>query len=70
MLFRSLAPLTHGAFASLSAYVVLIVVITAIRLALGHDVANPISLVFNAMMAASAGVFGGYLAVVRPGSST
>ncbi len=67
---QPLAPLTHGAFASLSAYVVLIVVITAIRLALGHDVANPISLVFNAMMAASAGVFGGYLAVVRPGSST
>ena len=62
------APLTHGALAALVAYVVLIVVITAIRLALGREVADPVSLLFNALMAASAGIFGGYLTLVRPGS--
>jgi hypothetical protein len=61
------APLTHGALAALSAYIVLIAVITVIRLALGHDVADPVSLLFNALMAASAGIFGGYLALARPG---
>ena len=60
------SPLTHGALAALAAYVVLIAVITAIRLALGREVADPVSLVFNALMAASAGIFGGYLAVMRP----
>jgi putative membrane protein (TIGR04086 family) len=64
------SPLTHGALAALSAYVVLIVVITVIRLALGDDPADPVSLVFNGLMAASAGIFGGYLAVMRPGAST
>jgi putative membrane protein (TIGR04086 family) len=59
------APLTHGALAALAAYVALIVVITAIRLALGRDVADPVSLVFNGLMAASAGILGGYLAVRR-----
>jgi len=58
-------PLTHGALAALSAYVVLIVVITLIRVALGREVADPVSLVFNGLMAASAGIFGGYLAVRR-----
>ncbi len=62
------APLTHGALAALSAYVVLIAVITAIRLVLGREVADPVSLLFNGLMAASAGIFGGYLALVRPGS--
>lgn len=57
------APLTHGALAALAAYVILIVVITGIRLALGKEVADPIALVFNGLMAASAGMFGGYLAV-------
>jgi putative membrane protein (TIGR04086 family) len=61
------APLTHGALAALSAYVLLIVVITVIRLALDREVADPVSLVFNGLMAASAGIFGGYLALVRPG---
>lgn len=60
------APLTHGALATLAAYLVLNVVITVIRLALGHEVADPVSLVFNGLMAASAGIFGGYLAVMRP----
>jgi putative membrane protein (TIGR04086 family) len=59
------APLTHGALAALSAYLVLIVVITAIRVALGKEVADPVSLVFNGLMAASAGMFGGYLAILK-----
>lgn len=63
------SPLTHGALAALAAYVVLISVITVIRLALGDEVADPVSLVFNGLMAASAGIFGGYLAVMRPGRS-
>jgi putative membrane protein (TIGR04086 family) len=62
------APLTHGALAAVAAYVALIVVITAIRLALGKEVADPVSLVFNGLMAASAGILGGYLAVRRGGT--
>jgi hypothetical protein len=61
------APLTHGALAAMAAYVALIVAITAIRLALGREVADPVSLVFNGLMAASAGMFGGYLAIRRLG---
>lgn len=67
---QPLAPLTHGALAALAAYVVLIVAITVIRLALGKEVADPISLVFNGLMAASAGMFGGYLAVRRASRPT
>ena len=63
---QPLSPLTHGALAALSAYVALIVVITVLRLALGREVADPVSLLFNGLMAASAGIFGGYLAIVRP----
>ena len=63
---QPLSPLTHGALAALSAYVALIVVITLLRLALGREVADPVSLLFNGLMAASAGIFGGYLAIVRP----
>ena len=60
--------LTHGALAALAAYLVLIVVVTVIRLALGREVADPVSLLFNALMSASAGIFGGFLALVRPGT--
>ncbi|HJV08364.1 MAG TPA: hypothetical protein VJ653_01740 [Acidimicrobiales bacterium] len=63
------SPLTHGALAALAAYVALIVAITAIRLALGREVADPVSLVFNGLMAASAGMFGGYLAIRKLGRS-
>ena len=63
------SPLTHGALAALAAYAVLIVVITVIRLAVGREVADPVSVVFNGLMAASAGIFGGYLAVRRSGRS-
>ncbi|HTJ75153.1 MAG TPA: hypothetical protein VL337_07285 [Acidimicrobiales bacterium] len=62
---QPMAPLTHGALAAVAAYVALIVVITALRLALGKEVADPVSLVFNGLMAASAGILGGYLAVRR-----
>lgn len=61
------APLTHGALAAIAAYIILIVVITLIRLALDKEVADPVSLVFNGLMAASAGMFGGYLALRRLG---
>lgn len=67
---QPLSPLTHGGLAAIAAYVVLIVVITAIRLALGKEVADPISLLFNGLMAASAGMFGGYLALRKPAKST
>ena len=67
---QPLSPLTHGALAAIAAYVALIVVITAIRLALGKEVADPISLVFNGLMAASAGMFGGYLAIRKVSRST
>ena len=63
------APLTHGALAALVAYVALIVVITGLRLALGREVADPVSLVFNGLMAASAGILGGYLAARRAEAS-
>ncbi len=62
------SPLTHGALAALSAYVVLLVVVTGVRLALGRDVANLESFVFNALVAASAGILGGYLAQRRQAS--
>ena len=67
---QPLTPLTHGALAAIAAYVALIVVITAIRLALDKEVADPISLVFNGLMAASAGMFGGYLAIRKVSRST
>ena len=64
---RPESPLTHGALAALAAYVVLIAAITLLRLALDREVADPVTLVFHALMTASAGIFGGYLALVRPG---
>ena len=67
---QPLSPLTHGALAAIAAYFVLIVAITAIRLALGKEVADPVSLVFNGLMAASAGMFGGYLAIRQLGRAS
>lgn len=62
------SPLTHGALAALAAYVAVLVVVTAVRLALGRDLADPAAFVFNGLMAASAGIFGGYLAQRNPAS--
>lgn len=64
------APLTHGALAAIVAYVALVVAIVIIQLALGREVADPVSQVFNGLMAASAGMFGGYLAARRVGPET
>lgn len=61
------SPLTHGALAAMGAYVALVGAIVLIQLALGREVADPVSLVFNGLMAASAGMFGGYLAAWRTG---
>lgn len=62
------SPLTHGALAAVSGLVVVLAVIVLIRLALGREPADPVSLVFHLLMAASAGIFGGYLAARRPRS--
>ena len=67
---RPLSPLTHGALAAMAAYVSLVVAIVLIQLALDREVADPVSQVFNGLMAASAGMFGGYLAVRRVGRET
>jgi hypothetical protein len=62
---QPLSPLTHGALAAIASYIALVAVIVAIQLALGREVTDPVSLVFNGLMAASAGMFGGYLAARR-----
>ena len=67
---QPLSPLTHGALAAMSAYVALILGIVLIQLALGRETADPVSLVFNGLMAASAGMFGGYLAARSAGEAT
>lgn len=64
------SPLTHGALAAIAAYLTLVLGIVAIQLALGREVADPVSLVFNGLMAASAGMFGGYLAAWHAGRAT
>lgn len=64
------SPLTHGALAAIAAYVTLVVAIILIQLALGREVADPVALVFNGLMAASAGMFGGYLAAWQAGRAT
>lgn len=58
------APLTHGALAALMAYAAIAVVSTVLRLAAGKD-PDPVALVFNGLMSASAGMFGGLLATRR-----
>ena len=67
---QPLSPLTHGALAAVSALVVVIAAIVVIRLALGRELADPVSLVFHLLMAASAGICGGYLATRRPRPAT
>ena len=67
---QPLAPLTHGGLAAIAAYVALVVGIVLIQLALGRETADPVSLVFNGLMAASAGMFGGYLAAWQTGRAT
>ena len=69
-LLQPAAPLTHGSLAALAAYVALLVAVTAIRLALGKEVADPVYVVSNALWAASAGMVGGYLALRQLGKSS
>lgn len=64
---RPEAPLTHGALAALAAYAALALVTTAVRIGDG-DVVDPVGLLFNAFMAASAGILGGLLAARRSAS--
>ena len=61
------SPLTHGALAAMGAYAALVGTIVLVQLALGRELADPVSLVFNGLMAASAGMFGGYLAAWQTG---
>ncbi len=63
------SPLTHGALAALLAYVVLIALLTIVDVARGNEVADVVYVVFHALMAASMGIVGGYLAVRRSGRS-
>ncbi|MGI8776651.1 MAG: hypothetical protein ACR2LJ_04540 [Acidimicrobiales bacterium] len=65
------APLSNGALAALVAYAVLIVVASTIRMVRG-DGLNPVSLIVNTFLAASAGIFGGLIATWRasPGAAT
>ncbi len=60
------SPLTHGALAAITGLLIVVVVVVGVRLALGREQANPVSLVFHLLMASSAGIFGGYLAARRP----
>jgi putative membrane protein (TIGR04086 family) len=55
------APLLHGAAAALSAYAVIAVVGVLLRLVVDKE-ADPVALIFNGLMAASAGILGGLLA--------
>lgn len=64
------APLAHGALAAISAYVVLIAVITVVRLASGRVGPDPVAVVFNGLMSASVGILGGFLAAREAGRRT
>ncbi|HEX7276078.1 MAG TPA: hypothetical protein VF244_01770 [Acidimicrobiales bacterium] len=56
------APLIHGALASLTSIVVLVVVVMVARAIAGKGGPNPFNLVFHAFMASSTGIFGALLA--------
>ncbi len=58
------APLSNGAMAALAAYVAIGVVASIIRITRG-DRLDPESLILNAFLAASAGIFGGLIAAWR-----
>ena len=55
------APLVHGALAPLVAYVVIVVVVVVVR-AIDGRAPDVTALVFNAFMAATAGIFGAMIA--------
>jgi|GEM_PF-2633147 len=56
------APLVHGALASLTSFLVLVVVVVVARATAGKSGPDPFNLVFHAFMASSTGIFGALLA--------
>ncbi len=58
------APFSNGAMAALAAYLVIGVVASIIRITRG-DTLDPESLILNAFLAATAGIFGGLIAAWR-----
>jgi putative membrane protein (TIGR04086 family) len=62
---RTDAPVTHGAVAALAAYVVVAALVAIIRATMDRG-PDPVALLFNALMASSAGIVGGLLAGRRP----
>ncbi len=56
------APLIHGALASLTSFVVLVVVVVVARAIAGKGGPDPFNLVFHGFMASSTGIFGALLA--------
>ena len=61
------APVIHGLVAAMSAYAVVVLLAVILRLATDRDL-DPVALVFNALIAASAGILGGLLADRQPSS--
>ena len=58
-------PLTHGAVAAATAYVIAQALAVLIKLAKGSDVRSPAVYVFNLLLMASIGVVGGFIAERR-----
>ncbi|MEA2974150.1 MAG: hypothetical protein QOG82_2608 [Actinomycetota bacterium] len=56
------APLIHGALASLTSFLVLVVIVVGARAIAGKSGPDPFNLVFHAFMACSTGIFGALLA--------
>jgi len=59
------APLTHGALAAATAYVIAQALAVVIKLARGSDIRSPAVYVFNLLLMASIGVVGGFIAERR-----
>lgn len=62
------APLSNGAVTAIAAYALIAVVASVIRAVSGRPL-DAVSLVFNAFLAASAGIFGGLVATWRTPSA-
>jgi len=60
------APLTHGALAGLAAFVALEIGVVAVGQLNNRPFPPVPPLIFNTFMAACAGIFGGFLASLRP----
>jgi putative membrane protein (TIGR04086 family) len=59
------APLTHGALAAATAYVVAQAATLLVKVAKGSDLRSPVVYVFNLLLMASIGVVGGFIAERR-----